>query len=158
MAAPSTHPLRFLRRQEVEQLQKLALERRERLEARVEALGPGRVADLERTRANLAAVEEELAGAESAPQCWRDYQVWNRILPSEVVEVYDSPHPLHDDPVELGDLPQEEFMVLAPGETLAWLLARLQAEVWFGPEGLNIKGLIEMPVTEDQGSCSATMT
>ncbi|MEE8159847.1 MAG: recombinase family protein [Dehalococcoidia bacterium] len=140
---------------EVEQLQKSALERRERLEARVEALGPGRVAELERTRANLAAVEEELTGAESAPQWWRDYQVWNQILPSEVVEVYDSPDPLYDD---LGDLPQEEFMVLAPGETLAWLLARLQAEVWFGPEGLAIKGLIEMPVTEDQGSCSATKT
>ena len=46
-------------------------------------------------------------------------------------------------------------MVLAPGETLAWLLSRLQAEVWFGPEGLNIKGLIEMPVVEDQESCSA---
>ena len=77
--------------------------------------------------------------------------MWNQILPSEVVEVYDSPDPLYD---ELGDLPQEEFMVLAPGETLAWLLARLQAEVWFGPEGLNIKGLIEMPVTEVQESCS----
>jgi len=50
------------------------------------------------------------------------------------------------------------LMVLAPGETLVWLLARLQAEVWFGPEGLNIKGLIEMPVTEDQGSCSASRT
>ena len=52
---------------EVDQLQRSALERREHLEARVEALGPGRIAELERTRAHLAAVEEELAGAESAP-------------------------------------------------------------------------------------------
>ena len=94
----------------------------------------------------------------AAPQWWRDYQVWNQILPSEVVEIYDSPNLLYDDPGELGDLPQEEFMVLAPSETLAWLLTRLQAEVWFGPEGLSIKGLIEMPVREDQASCSATTT
>ena len=84
-------------------------------QARVEALGPGRVAELERTRARFAAVEEELAGAESAPQWWRDYQVCNQILPREVVEIYDAPDPLYDDPVELGDLPPEEFMVQAPG-------------------------------------------
>ena len=58
-------------------MQRSLLERRGHLEARVEALGPGRVAELERTRARFAAVEEELAGAESAPQWWRDYQVWN---------------------------------------------------------------------------------
>ena len=45
-------------------------------------------------------------------------------------------------------------MVQAPGDTLAWLLARLQAEAWFGPEGLNIKGLIEMPACEAQDSDS----
>ena len=37
---------------------------------------------------------------------------------------------IYDDPVELGDLAQEEFMVRALSETLAWLLAPLQAEVW----------------------------
>ena len=89
----------------------------------MEALGPGRVAFRPTSRASwsgtradrFAAVEEELAGAESAPQWWRDYQVWNQILPREVVEIYDAPDPLYDDPVELGDLPPEEFMVQAPG-------------------------------------------
>ena len=142
---------------EADRMRRSALERKAHIEARLEAFGPGRVGELERTRARIASVEEELAGAESAPQWWRDYKVYTQILPSEVVEVYDDGYdPLCDGPEELGDLPREEFMVLEPGATLSWLLAQLQAEVWVGAEGLTVKGLIELPILDAQASCSAS--
>ena len=45
------------------------------------------------------------------------------------------------------------------GDTLRELLTRLQAEVWYSPDGLHVKGIITVPVpfaeSEAQASCSA---
>ena len=74
---------------DIDQLRRSALERKEHLEARLEVLGPGRLEELERTRAILAAVTDELNSADSAPEWWLEYQVYTRILPPELVDEYD---------------------------------------------------------------------
>ena len=152
---------------DIDQLRRSALERKEHLEARLEVLGPGRLEELERTRAILAAVTDELNSADSAPEWWLEYQVYTRILPPELVDEYDGEAGPWNDPEEVlrqiesgGEVPESinkspQMMVLAPGAVLRDLLARLQAEVWVSSEGMTVKGLIEAPVGDAQPFGSA---
>jgi site-specific DNA recombinase len=120
---------------EVDLLRRSALERKENLEARLAALGPDRVEEMERARALMATIEEDLAGAEDAAESRREWNVYTRVLPQELVD-------------HTGDLDLPRVAVFDPHEVLRDLLARLQAEVWFGPDGLTVKGLIEVPITD----------
>jgi len=119
----------------LDQMQRAALEREEYLQARLEALGPGQVEELERTRALLAAVEEDLDEGD-ADGGWK---VYTRLLPSGLVD-------------HTGDLPSPRVAVYDVGDVLRELLNKLRAEVWVTAEGLQVKGLIEVSVGA-QASC-----
>ena len=44
------------------------------------------------------------------------------------------------------------------GETLRELLTRLQAEVWYGPDGLHVKGIITLPVPVSKDEAQASLS
>ena len=95
---------------------------------------------MERTRALLAAVEEDLAEGD-ADGGWK---VYTRLLPSGLVD-------------HTGDLPSPRVAVFDVGDVLRELLNKLRAEVWVTGEGLRVKGLIEVSVGA-QASCYASST
>ena len=125
-----------------------AKERQGHLQAQMDILDPGRVVDLERTRSLLAAASEnlELAANADTPHSWF-VGGFASLLPPEWSE--DG----HD--ILLDYTPKWV------GETLRELLTRLQAEVWYGPDGLHVKGIISVPIpftdVENQAS-SSTIT
>jgi hypothetical protein len=127
----------ILTEDEIEGFRRSALERKEHLQARLEALGPDRLEDLERARALLAAIEEELGGVDTAPDSWREWNVYTRILPQELID-------------HTGDSPRPSVAIFDPAAVLREVLTRLQAEVWAGPEGVSVRGLIEVSASIGQ--------
>ena len=120
-----------------------AKERQEHLQARMDILDPGRVDELERTQSLLAAATEnlDLAANPDTPHSWFVDGFASLLPPEWSKEGHD---------ILLDYTPKWV------GETLRELLTRLQAEVWYGPDGLHVKGIITLPVplTKDEAQAS----
>ena len=128
-------------------LERSARERQGHLQAQMDILDPGRVDDLERTRSLLAAATEnlELAADPDTPHLWFADEFASLLPPEWSKDGHD---------ILLDYAPKWV------GDTLRELLTRLQAEVWYGPDGLHVNGIITLPVPltaiNAQASLSAT--
>ena len=139
---------------ELRRLEREALDRRERLQARLDTLDQGDLLELERTQRLIRAAEKSLEMARSSGERWESRQappMWftdalvaGRRPDDELSKVDESEVSGEEDPCVYDTFPEIPPERIA--STLGVVLDRIQAEVYAEPGRLKVQGVINLEV------------
>ena len=134
---------------ELQRMERDARDRRDRTQARLDALAPGDVAELERTKGLIEAAQMSLEMAKAAQGAHGKFTEAPPTWFTDVLTPPDWPQGKSDDEEIAHGMSYDTFPPIDPthiGRTLGEALNRLQAQVWTKPGGLELRGLITLTV------------
>ena len=133
---------------ELSKLEKDALERRERTQARLESLAPDDLDELERTRSLLEAAQRSQEMAQQSGDVWGFNEAPPLWFASALTSFSSNVDVVSDDPSD-SEVTYDTMPPISPSvvaERLKEMLDRLQAEVWAETGRLSLKGVINISI------------
>ena len=143
-----------LSQEELRGMERDAEARRERTQARLDALDFGDLEELARTRRLIGAAERSLEMASTADEGWWSHP---ESPPMWFTDVLTPPGWSEDESAHKGALQAGVYDTFPPldpdyiARTLNEALNRLQAQVWANPGGLEMRGIISLNLPPSEG-------